>query len=116
MDKTQSRHETILGMIVYSSMNARIDAEQGQNQSSDNDLVVNTNDRVVQSVTEQPVGDNRMRSFDSEDIVPLSTLAGLVSKMIEDAIEQGNLSMNCQSLHPMDEVTTAVKRISEQQV
>lgn len=92
------------------------DAEQGQNRPPDVDVAFTKSTLFEGSDTEQASGNSIMRRSGSEGMMSLSSVAGLVSKLLEDAIDQGALSMSTQSFPPKEKVTTTGDQIPDQHV
>lgn len=92
------------------------DAEQGQNRPPDVDVAFTKSTLFEGSDTEQASGNSIMRRSGSEGMMSLSSVAGLVSKLLEDAIDQGALSMRTQSFPPKEKVTTTGDQIPDQHV
>lgn len=125
-DMTQSGRKSVTTSRSYPLWNATnqgfrecestSDAEQGQNRPPDVDVAFTKSTLFEGSDTEQASGNSIMRRSGSEGMMSLSSVAGLVSKLLEDAIDQGALSMRTQSFPPKEKVTTTGDQIPDQHV
>jgi hypothetical protein len=123
-DMTPSGHKRLASSGCLSLLNATnqscresgstSDVDQGQNRSSGADVVVTKSVLYDGSDSEKSSGNNILRRSGSEGMMSLSNVAGLISKMLEDAIDQGALSMSKQSLPSKEMVTTTDDQIPDQ--